>query len=417
MSGVPEALVTPTGLLSVIGLFKLVENLGPARLRRLLRHAVRAAPRLALRLLNLAFSPKVHAQQLVLVACVQLLSVAFSSARRWLRRGVLKIDDAVWRQENARTFDQYQAATAELAAREGVFGPAVPASIRHETFFAVLEQRQDAYTRALAAGDEYGLMFHLRSELMRGQTGGAGYERAGSKWLLHHELARAKVTAYHKSVIEALRYIGSSNRPNASAPAQRLAFIQETRHSFGRTALLFSGGAAFGVKHIGVVAALHKEKLLPRIVCGSSAGSIVAAVVGVKKDRELDDLTVTIAPRLVSMRFFGLRRGASSSELNMQRRAADPDAAPDSPPRPRESPPRVARHTRGGGGPASPMVSPARRTPPRPAAVLRNPAEFHYRGTHGRPADPKWESRPPLETARRDRGSHLVKSLGGVSAR
>ena len=51
--------------------------------------------------------------------------------------------------------------------------------------------------------------------------------------------------------------------------------------------MLLSGGAAFGVKHLGVIAALYRENLLPRIVCGTSAGSIVAATVCVKSDDEL----------------------------------------------------------------------------------------------------------------------------------
>ncbi|MDC0525910.1 patatin-like phospholipase family protein [bacterium] len=68
--------------------------------------------------------------------------------------------------------------------------------------------------------------------------------------------------------------------------------MNETRHAYGRTALLLSGGAAFGVKHLGVIAALHRENLLPRIVCGTSAGSIVAATVCVKSDQEIVALSV-----------------------------------------------------------------------------------------------------------------------------
>lgn len=33
----------------------------------------------------------------------------------------------------------------------------------------------------------------------------------------------------------------------------RLAFFNETRHSYGRTALMLSGGAALGFYHVGVV--------------------------------------------------------------------------------------------------------------------------------------------------------------------
>ena len=106
-------------------------------------------------------------------------------------------------------------------------------------------------------------------------------------------------------------------RSATSRPGQRLAFINETRHAFGRTALLLSGGAAFGVKHLGVVAALHREHLLPRIICGTSAGSIVAATVCVKSDEELVGLLADrgVTNLLRNLKFFGLRRGESSADL------------------------------------------------------------------------------------------------------
>ena len=34
-----------------------------------------------------------------------------------------------------------------------------------------------------------------------------------------------------------------------------------------------------GMYHIGVIEALFHENLLPKILCGSSAGSIVAAII------------------------------------------------------------------------------------------------------------------------------------------
>eukprot|EP00670_Eutreptiella_braarudii_P019303 CAMPEP_0174350702 /NCGR_PEP_ID=MMETSP0811_2-20130205/7838_1 /TAXON_ID=73025 ORGANISM="Eutreptiella gymnastica-like, Strain CCMP1594" /NCGR_SAMPLE_ID=MMETSP0811_2 /ASSEMBLY_ACC=CAM_ASM_000667 /LENGTH=685 /DNA_ID=CAMNT_0015479247 /DNA_START=25 /DNA_END=2082 /DNA_ORIENTATION=+ len=47
--------------------------------------------------------------------------------------------------------------------------------------------------------------------------------------------------------------------------------------SYGRTALLLSGGAAFGTYHIGVVKAFWEAGLLPRVMTGSSAGAIIAS--------------------------------------------------------------------------------------------------------------------------------------------
>ncbi|GAB4843910.1 mitogen-activated protein kinase tyrosine protein phosphatase sdp1, variant 2 [Ancistrocladus abbreviatus] len=68
---------------------------------------------------------------------------------------------------------------------------------------------------------------------------------------------------------------------------EKLAFMHETRHAFGRTALLLSGGASLGAFHIGVVKTLVEHKLLPRIIAGSSVGSIMCAVVATRSWPEL----------------------------------------------------------------------------------------------------------------------------------
>lgn len=56
---------------------------------------------------------------------------------------------------------------------------------------------------------------------------------------------------------------------------------------------------AFGVKHLGVVSALQREKLLPRIIAGTSAGSIVAAAVCSRRDDELRELLDVTGPAIL----------------------------------------------------------------------------------------------------------------------
>lgn len=68
---------------------------------------------------------------------------------------------------------------------------------------------------------------------------------------------------------------------------EKLAFMHETRHAFGRTALLLSGGASLGAFHVGVVKTLVEHKLMPRIIAGSSVGSIMCSVVATKSWPEL----------------------------------------------------------------------------------------------------------------------------------
>ncbi|KAG8055323.1 hypothetical protein GUJ93_ZPchr0001g30990 [Zizania palustris] len=69
---------------------------------------------------------------------------------------------------------------------------------------------------------------------------------------------------------------------------EKLAFMHETRHAFGRTALLLSGGASLGCFHVGVVKTLVEHKLLPRIISGSSVGSIMCSIVATRSWPELE---------------------------------------------------------------------------------------------------------------------------------
>ncbi|CAN0377877.1 unnamed protein product, partial [Hapterophycus canaliculatus] len=62
------------------------------------------------------------------------------------------------------------------------------------------------------------------------------------------------VERYHEVVCEALHYVCAKNAVAQDIPTDaKLAFFNETRHAYGRTALMLSGGAAMGVYHTGVV--------------------------------------------------------------------------------------------------------------------------------------------------------------------
>lgn len=69
---------------------------------------------------------------------------------------------------------------------------------------------------------------------------------------------------------------------------RRLAeLLEETRGAFGRTALMCSGGGTYGMRHVGTIKCLFETGNLPRVISGSSAGSIVCAVLGSKTDHQL----------------------------------------------------------------------------------------------------------------------------------
>lgn len=57
----------------------------------------------------------------------------------------------------------------------------------------------------------------------------------------------APIRDYLEEVQRQIRYI--LHTPNYPT-AEKLSFLQETRHAFGRTALLLSGGGALGAFHL-----------------------------------------------------------------------------------------------------------------------------------------------------------------------
>lgn len=68
---------------------------------------------------------------------------------------------------------------------------------------------------------------------------------------------------------------------------QKTRFFEDTAHSYGQPALMFSGGATLGLFHAGVCKALQEQDLLPQVFSGSSAGSLMAGMLGTRTDAEL----------------------------------------------------------------------------------------------------------------------------------
>ncbi|KAJ4822180.1 mitogen-activated protein kinase tyrosine protein phosphatase sdp1 [Turnera subulata] len=94
------------------------------------------------------------------------------------------------------------------------------------------------------------------------------------------------IKEYIDEVSTQLRMVCDSDSEELSLE-EKLSFMHETRHAFGRTALLLSGGASLGAFHVGVVKTLVEHKVLPRIIAGSSVGSIMCSVVASRSWPEL----------------------------------------------------------------------------------------------------------------------------------
>jgi len=64
-------------------------------------------------------------------------------------------------------------------------------------------------------------------------------------------------------------------------------FLKRARAAYGRTALCLSGGAMMGNYHFGIVKALMEQDCLPDIISGTSAGSVIGALVCTRSADEL----------------------------------------------------------------------------------------------------------------------------------
>jgi len=77
-------------------------------------------------------------------------------------------------------------------------------------------------------------------------------------------------------------------------------FLKRARAVYGRTALCLSGGAMMGNYHFGAVKALLETDLLPHIISGTSAGSVIGAMLCTRTEEELirDLKPEVLAPKM-----------------------------------------------------------------------------------------------------------------------
>ncbi|MFU8765095.1 MAG: patatin-like phospholipase family protein, partial [Haliea sp.] len=141
--------------------------------------------------------------------------------------------------------------------------------------YSQIRLRLDRLRSLRSRHDYQGLLFTL-NEGIHGNMGGMGrstlYRRAkfGTKQLIEQ---------YIDEVDDSLRFLAELKSDDVTLQ-QKMDFFYRANICFGRSGLMLSGGGVLGFYHLGVVKALLEQGLLPRVISGSSAGSLVAGVVG-----------------------------------------------------------------------------------------------------------------------------------------
>jgi len=149
--------------------------------------------------------------------------------------------------------------------------------------YTEIRLRLDRIRALRARHDHQGLLFTL-NEGIHGNMAGMGnhglYTRArfGTKRLIEQ---------YIDEVDDALRFLAELDSDEIGVQ-EKMDFFYRANVCFGRSALMLSGGGVLGFYHLGVVKTMLEQGLLPRVISGSSAGAIVAGVLGTHTDDELE---------------------------------------------------------------------------------------------------------------------------------
>ncbi|KAF2022198.1 patatin-domain-containing protein [Aaosphaeria arxii CBS 175.79] len=190
---------------------------------------------------------------------------------------------------NAETYEEWKAAATELDTLEGNDAwKSEDESLEYDAALVAARLRQ--LDEAQLSCDVPKMLFLVRTALTRG-LGGMGdlrlykHSHVGTKTLIERYIESAQRT------LTVLLDVSAKQGDNCPIePRQLMEQLLLARQSFGRSALLLSGGGTFGMNHIGVVKSLWQAKLLPRIISGASAGSIVCAVLCSKTDTEIPNV-------------------------------------------------------------------------------------------------------------------------------
>ncbi|KAF4430550.1 NTE family protein [Fusarium austroafricanum] len=148
----------------------------------------------------------------------------------------------------------------------------------------LIEERLLALDDARTKCDVHTMMHLIRTALSRDLGGMDNVD------LYRHSYSGTKhlIERYVESTIKTIDAVVTQSRLDQSIESKDLLEgILFARQSYGRSALLLSGGGTFGMSHIGVLKALFEAQLLPRIISGASAGSIVCAAMCTRTDEEI----------------------------------------------------------------------------------------------------------------------------------
>ena len=211
------------------------------------------------------------------------------------------LSDLTRAMERAKTYDEWkQAAIAHDEKSSAAAWKKEDKSSRYG--YHRIRQRLERLRELRADDDPHELLFYL-NEGIHGNMDGIG------KPALYTEAkfgTKELITEYLSELEAGIEQIAQS--PDAIIPfADKLDFFRRASHCYGRSALMLSGGGSLGPFHLGVTKALFEQGLVPTVLSGSSAGSVVAGVLGTHDDAALgallqEEISVRLSPGPIGQR-------------------------------------------------------------------------------------------------------------------
>ncbi|KAM0551851.1 hypothetical protein ACHAPJ_008187 [Fusarium lateritium] len=187
------------------------------------------------------------------------------------------------RMQNAESHPQWETAAKELDSLEGNDEWKRDSS-SGDYNPDLIQERLEALDEARTKCDVHTMMHLIRTALSRDLGGMDNVD------LYRHSYSGTKqlIERYVESTVKTIDAVVTQSRLDQGVEHRDLLEgILFARQSYGRSALLLSGGGTFGMSHIGVLKALFEAQLLPRIISGASAGSIVCAAMCTRTDEEI----------------------------------------------------------------------------------------------------------------------------------
>ncbi len=221
----------------------------------------------------------------------KLIDLPLSGIRQVLQTiGAEKLGEDGWLGSKAagpKSFDSYEGWKRDALEKDDASGMTAWKDIDETSLydFAAIRARRDALRKMLKDHDDHGLLFAL-NEGLHGNMDGIG------KTALYQQAAigtKVLITEYIDAICEGLHHLAHCTNSGISED-EKTDFFRRAHVCYGSSALLLSGGGIYGNFHVGLVKTLIEQDLLPSVISGSSAGSLIAAVVGTHTRDELGEL-------------------------------------------------------------------------------------------------------------------------------